>query len=76
MKAAMVGFLKRVDPKTFEEMFKDGIIFQKKAKCWETYSKTYPKLVEETMDDLFGETFAEAYREKLRILRQSQQAKK
>ena len=73
MQAAMGGFLKRVDPKTFEEMFKDGIMFQKKAKCWDTYSKTYPKLVEETMDDLFGETFAEAYREQLRILRQSQQ---
>ncbi len=75
MQAAMSGFLKRVDPKSFEEMFKDGIMFQKKAKCWDTYSKTYPKLVEETMDDLFGETFAEAYREQLRILRLSQQAK-
>ncbi len=72
MQAAMGGFLKLVDPKTFEEMFKDGIIFQKKAKCWDAYGKAYPKLVEETMDDLFGETFAEAYREQLRILRQSQ----
>ena len=72
MQAAMGGFLKRVDPKTFEEMFKGGIIFQKKAKCWDAYSKAYPKLVEETMDDLFDETFAEAYREQLRMLRQSQ----
>ncbi len=75
MQAAMSGFLKRVDPKTFDDMFKDGIIFQKKAKCWDAYGKAYPKLVEEAMDDLFGENFAEAYREQLRILRQSQQSK-
>ena len=75
MQAAMSGFLKRVDPKAFDDMFKDGIIFQKKAKCWDAYGKAYPKLVEEAMDDLFGENFAEAYREQLRILRQSQQSK-
>ena len=74
MQAAMGGFLKSVDPKTFEEMFKDGIIFQKKAKCWDAYGKAYPKLVEQAMDDLFGETFAEAYRGQLRILRQSKQS--
>lgn len=75
MQAAMGGFLKRVNPKEFEEMFKEGIVFQKKTKCWDAYCKAYPKLVEEAMEDLFGETFAQAYREQLRQLRQTQQTK-
>jgi len=68
----MDGLLKRLAPKCFEDQFKEGIVFQKKAKCWDAYSQTYPKLVNETMDDLFGDAFAEAYREQLRLLRESQ----
>jgi len=69
MQAALDGFLKRLDPKIFEERYKEGIVFQKKAKCWDAYCHDYPKLVNETLDDLFGDEFAEAYREQLRILR-------
>lgn len=68
MQAALSDLLKRFDPKIFEESFKEGIVFQKKAKCWDAYSKAYPNLVGEVLDDLFGDAFAEAYQEQMRIL--------
>lgn len=68
MQAALSHLLKRFDPSVFEESYKEGIVFQKKAKCWEAYSKAYPNLVDEVLDDLFGDAFAEAYQAQMRIL--------
>ncbi|MFM8332858.1 MAG: type VI secretion system-associated FHA domain protein TagH [Candidatus Methylumidiphilus sp.] len=69
MQAALGAFLQRLKPEAIEERFKDGIVFQKKAKCWDAYGQAYPQLVNEAMDDLFGDAFTAAYREQMRVLR-------
>lgn len=70
MQASMAKILASLDPKSFEQKFEDGIVFQKKAKCWDAFSKAYPGLMEEAMEDLFGEAFASAYEEQMRVLGQ------
>ena len=70
MQAAVSEVLRRFEPTGFEKRFEEGIVFQKKAKCWDAYSKAYPKLLTEAMENLFGETFVKAYEEQLRILRE------
>lgn len=70
MQAAVSEVLRRFEPSGFEKRFEEGIVFQKKAKCWDAYNKAYPKLLTEAMENLFGETFVKAYEEQLRILRE------
>lgn len=72
MRAAMDNLLQRIDPQSLEQKFNEGIVFQKKAKCWDAFCEAYPKLVDETLDDLFGDAFAEAYREQLKLFRSGQ----
>ena len=69
IQAALGETLKRFEPLGFEKRFDEGIVFQKKAKCWDAYSKAYPGLVVEAMENLFGDTFAKAYEEQMRMLR-------
>jgi type VI secretion system protein len=69
MQASLAELLKRFAPQTFEKPFEEGIVFQKKAKCWDAYSKAYPGLVSEALEDFFGETFADVYEQQMRVLR-------
>ena len=69
MQASLAELLKRFDPKRFEKAYEEGIVFRKKAKCWEAYGKAYGKLVEEAMENFFGDEFADAYEQQLRLLR-------
>jgi type VI secretion system protein len=65
MSAGYQAFLKsmmqRFDPQQFEKNFQEGIVFQKKAKCWDSYSRQYPIIVERAIEAIFGEEFAHAY---------------
>ncbi len=70
MQAAVGEVLRRFEPSGFEKRFEEGIVFQKKAKCWDAYNKAYPKLLAEAMENLFGDTFVKAYEEQMRILRE------
>ncbi len=69
LQAAVGEVLKGFEPAAFEKPFEEGIVFQKKAKCWDAYCKAYPKLAVESMDNLFGDSFAKAYEEQMRMLR-------
>lgn len=71
IQASLRVILKSFDPQRFEALFKDSFSFKKGAKCWDAYSKDYPKLVDEAMENLFKDSFAEVYEKQVRILQES-----
>ncbi len=67
--ASLAEQLKRFDPQRFERQYEEGIVFQKRAKCWESYCKVYPELVGEALEDFFGDAFAEVYEQQMRMIK-------
>ncbi|CAI8798227.1 type VI secretion system-associated FHA domain protein TagH [Methylocaldum szegediense] len=72
IQAALAAALKRFDPQRFEKLYEEGIVFQRKAKCWEAYSKAYPESVNDILENFFGEEFGEVYERQMRILQSAQ----
>lgn len=69
IQASLVGILKQFDPQQFSEKFKEGLVLQKKAKCWDAYKQAYPDIVERAIDDFFGDDFIRAYEAQIEKLR-------
>lgn len=55
----------RFSPKEIEESVSGGIGFQRKMKCWDTYSEAFPQMAETALDELLGKSFLQAYEEQL-----------
>lgn len=68
IQASLNDLLKRFDPKTIEKQFEQGIVLQKKAKCWDSYQETYRIESEEIVENFFGDAFVEAYEEQMKVL--------
>ena len=69
IQASLIHILSRFDPIRFEKKYEEGIIIQKKTKCWNEYRQSYHQMVEEAIEGFFGEAFVQAYEaqsEKLR----------
>jgi len=72
MRMALATVLKRLDPKAIEDRYKDAAPPQnRKAKCWEVYTETYPELVDDILKSQFDEEFAESYEQYLRDIQKS-----
>ena len=69
IQASLVSILKRFEPQRFSEKFREGLVLQKKAKCWDEYRQAYRQIVEEAVEDFFGEVFVRAYEEQIDKLR-------
>lgn len=69
IQASLVSILKRFEPQRFAEKFREGLVLQKKAKCWDEYRQAYRQIVEEALEDFFGEVFVRAYEEQIDKLR-------
>lgn len=69
IQAALRELIKRFDPETFEDRFREGFVFQKKAKCWDAYIKAYPGLSSRTLEEFFGEAFVHAYEAQMQALK-------
>ena len=69
VQASLMNVLKRFDPRQFEKNFQEGIVIQKRAKCWDSYSQAYREIVKEALENFFGEAFAQAYEDQLLKLR-------
>lgn len=67
--AVLKKSLTKFDPRQVEAQYKERWIFNRKAKFWNDYSRSYRDNVERANEDLFGETFVRAYEEKMRLLR-------
>jgi type VI secretion system protein ImpI/type VI secretion system protein len=69
IQASLMKLLKRFDPQKFVKQYEEGIVFQKKAKCWDAYNQEYCKIVEEALENFFGDEFAQAYEKQMLKLR-------
>ncbi|MCK4986678.1 MAG: type VI secretion system-associated FHA domain protein TagH, partial [Desulfobacterales bacterium] len=69
VQASLMNVLKRFDPQQFEKKYQEGIVIQKRAKCWDSYSQAYREIVREALENFFGEAFAQAYEDQLLKLR-------
>lgn len=69
IQASLTDLLRQFEPDRFEKQFDEGLVFQKKAKCWDAYCKAYPQTAREATENFFGDVFAEAYERQMRALR-------
>jgi type VI secretion system FHA domain protein len=68
IQAALGEILHGFDPELIEKSQGEGLLFQKKAKCWEVYANKYPQLKAAAQEDFFGDAFAEAYEKQMLLL--------
>ncbi len=71
IQAALVEILRSFDPQQIEKTQGEGVLFQKKAKCWEYYVEKYPQLKAIAQEEFFGEAFADAYEKQMMLLSRS-----
>jgi type VI secretion system FHA domain protein len=69
IQASLAAALRRFNPDSFEKAYEEGIVFQKKAKCWDAFVKAYPQISNEILENIFGDEFAEVYERQMHILR-------
>lgn len=68
IQAALAEILHSFDPQLIEKSQTEGVLFQKKAKCWEYYLEKYPQLKAVAQEEFFGEAFADAYEKQMLLL--------
>lgn len=71
IQASLTDLLKTFDPKIIEKQFEQGIVLQKKSKCWDKYEETYRNTVEDAVENFFGEEFVKAYEKQMSQLTKS-----
>lgn len=71
IQAALADVLRGFDPESIEKTQGEGLLFQKKAKCWEHYTILYPKLKSAAQEDFFGDAFGDAYEQQMQLLSRS-----
>ncbi|WP_374090063.1 type VI secretion system-associated FHA domain protein TagH [Methylomicrobium lacus] len=71
IQAALADVLRGFDPESIEKTQGEGLLFQKKAKCWEQYTIQYPKLKAAAQEDFFGDAFGDAYEQQMQLLSRS-----
>ncbi|WAR45707.1 type VI secretion system-associated FHA domain protein TagH [Methylomonas rapida] len=71
IQAALADVLRSFDPQLIEKTHGEGVLFQKKAKCWDYYVEKYPQLKAVAQEEFFGEAFADAYEKQMLLLSRS-----
>lgn len=71
IQAALAEILGSFDPERIEKSQAEGVLFQKKAKCWEHYLEKYPQLKAVAQEEFFGDAFADAYEKQMLLLSRS-----
>ncbi|NOQ13556.1 MAG: type VI secretion system-associated FHA domain protein TagH [Methyloprofundus sp.] len=69
IQASLTDVLRRFDPETIEKQYNEGLVLQKKSKCWEKYTQVHASLSETAVDDFFGDAFSEAYEQQMKQLK-------
>ncbi len=69
IQASLSDILEQFNPANIEKQYEEGLVLQKKSKCWEKYNKLYAKLSESAVDDFFGDAFSEAYEKQMKQLK-------
>jgi type VI secretion system protein len=60
--------LVRLSPEQIEKQFEQGLVLQKKAKCWDRFKALHKNAQTHAIEDFYGEAFVKAYEAQLRIL--------
>lgn len=68
IEAAVANLLKTLNPENIEKQIEQGILLQKKAKCWDKYEEIYRHTADDAIDNFFGAAFAEAYQQQMKQL--------
>lgn len=68
IQASLAAILKGLAPDTIEKGLGEGLVLQKKARCWELYCEKYPQMKSLAMEEFFGDAFVEAYEKQMRLL--------
>ncbi|AEG01814.1 type VI secretion system-associated FHA domain protein TagH [Methylomonas methanica] len=68
IQAALAEILRSFDPQLIERTQAEGVLFQKKTKCWEYYVEKYPQLKAVAQEEFFGDAFADAYEKQMLLL--------
>ena len=68
IQASLTDLLQSFDPKVIEKQFEQGIVLQKKSKCWDKFEETYRNTVEEAVENFYGDAFVKAYEQQIRQL--------
>jgi len=71
IQASLAEILHKFDPEGFEKVYAEGLVFQKKTKCWELYCEKYPEFKSLAMEEFFGEEFANAYEKQMQLFARS-----
>lgn len=69
IQASLTDILRQFNPATIEKQYEEGIVLQKKSKCWEKYIQVHTRLSETAVDDFFGDAFSEAYEKQMKQLK-------
>ncbi|WFP49015.1 type VI secretion system-associated FHA domain protein TagH [Methylomonas sp. EFPC3] len=67
IQASLAEMMRRFEPDTFEKTLGEGLVFQKKARCWELYCEKYPELKSLAVNEFFGDEFADAYEKQMNL---------
>jgi|WetSurSiteA1Bulk_404760.scaffolds.fasta_scaffold00107_17 type VI secretion system protein len=65
IQSSLTDLLKTFDPRIIEKQFEQGLVLQKKSKCWDKYEETYRNTVEDAVENFFGEEFVSAYEKQM-----------
>lgn len=68
IQASLTDLLKTFDPEIIEKQFEQGLVLQKKSKCWDRYEETYRNTVEDAVENFFGDEFVKAYEKQMSLL--------
>ncbi len=71
IQASLTDLLQTFDPKLIEKQFEQGLVLQKKSKCWDSYGKTYQNTVDNAVENFFGDAFVKAYEQQMSSLTRS-----
>lgn len=75
LQASLETLLQQFAPHSFEQRYREGITLNRKAKCWEAYTRSYSELVKQVMDNLYGLEFLEAYQRQLQRIQEERKHK-
>lgn len=68
IQASLADLLRSFDPAFIEKEFEQGLVLQKKSKCWDKFSETYQITVDNAVENFFGDAFIEAYEAQMHAL--------
>jgi len=69
IQASLADILRQFDPAMVEKQYNEGLVLQKKTKCWNNYCDTYRRLSESAVEDFYGDAFSEAYEKQMKQLK-------